>query len=245
MRLPPAASTAVAAALLLFAGLIALGGFIDLLAKPNGPRRASYSPPGSDPGVGLQRFEAFGLLGWPTPAPTPVPPPATEPPPLADDAGDGSPPVQAPPGSPVAASENYQPATLDYQDYGMANGVLIAVNSARAAQGMGPLSENGALMGAAQNYAQLLTQLDTLAHDLGGGMLVRLQGSGYPGGFLGEALWEGWGRYVPEDVVNGWLNSPPHRDILLNASFSDAGIACYVRSTDGALITRCVLDVGG
>ena len=241
MRLPPAASTVAAAALLLFAGLIALGGFVDLFAKPDQPHLTNYSPPAGDPGVGLQRFEAFGLFGWPTPAPTPLPPPPTEPPPpAAVDAGDNvSPPA------PVPAAEADSPPVSEYQDYGMADGALAAINSARAAQGIGPLSANGALMGAAQSYAQLLTELDTLAHDLNGGLLARVQASGYPNGFLGEALWVGWGPYAAGDVVNEWLNSPPHRDILLNAGFVDAGIACYVRSRDGALNTRCVLDVGG
>ena len=233
-----------AAALLLVAGLIALGGFIDLFAEPRESRRAAYAPPADDPAAGQQ---AFRLLAWPTPGPTPVPPPPVEPPPAADAIGDISPPPEAPESTlaPVPASEPDAPPAVEYQDYGLADAVLAAINAARAAQGIGPLSANGQLAAAAQSYAQLLTQLDTLSHDLNGGLLARLQGSGYAGGFLGEALWEGWGPYAADAVVNGWLNSPPHREILLTASYVDAGVACYVRSTDGALNTRCVLDVGG
>lgn len=228
--------------MLLFAGLIALGGFIDLFAEPRKPQQAAYSPPPGDPGVGLHRFAAFGLLAWPTPGATPVPPPTTEPPPAADT---GEAPPQLPAPAPVPASEGNPPVIIEYQDYGLADGVLAAINGARAAQGIGPLAANSQLAAAAQSYAQLLTQLDTLAHDLSGGLLPRVQASGYTGGFLGEALWEGWGQqYAADQVVNEWLNSPPHRDILLNATYTDAGVACYVRSTDGALNTRCVLDVG-
>jgi len=240
-----AAGPILAAALLLFAGLIALGGFIDLFAGARKPHTA-YSPPPGDPGVGPNRFAAFGLLAWPTPGATPVPPPPTEPPPVADDASDAAPPPElpAPTSAPVPAWEPDTPIATEYQDYGMANAVLAAINNARAAQGIGPLSVNGALMGAAQGYAQLLTQLDTLAHDLSGGLLARVQANGYTGGFLAEALWEGWGQYAADQVVNEWLNSPPHREILLNATYTDTGVACYVRNTDGALNTRCVLDVG-
>ena len=238
-----AAGPVLATALLLLAGLIALGGFIDLFAEARKPQQAA-SPPG-DPGV--QRFAAFELSAWPTAAPTPVPPPPTEPPPAADDTGDVSPPPEAPapPPAPVPASEPDTPVISEYQDYGMADGALAAINAARAAQGIGPLSANSQLAAAAQSYAHLLTELDTLSHDLNGGLLVRLQASGYAGGFLGEALWEGWGPYAADAVVSQWLNSPPHRDILLNAGFLDAGVACYVRVIDGALNTRCVLDVGG
>jgi uncharacterized protein YkwD len=147
-------------------------------------------------------------------------------------------------------ASNGQAAT-GYQDYDMATAVLAAVNSARAAQGsaraapsIAALSANGALTAAARSYAQLLAQLDSLTHDAGGGLLARIQASGYTGGILAEALWEGWGQPTPDDVVNDWLNSPPHREILLTVTYVDAGIACYVRDVNGERNTRCVLDVG-
>jgi len=236
----------LAGALFILAVLIALGGFADLFAKPN-QRQTVYSQPPSDPGAGLESFAALPLLGWPTPAPTatslPAPLPAE--PPVADDgaAEVSSQPANPPP--PAPASEDNPPATSEYQDYDMANAVLASVNSARGAQGLAALSANGALTAAAQSYAQLLTQLDTLTHDAGGGLLARIRASGYPGGFLGEALWEGWGQYAADQVVNQWLNSPPHREILLNPAYADAGVACYVQEVNGALNTRCVLDVGG
>jgi uncharacterized protein YkwD len=242
------AGSALAVALLILAGLIALGGLIDLFAKPN-QRQTVYSQPPGDPGLGPESFAAFERIGWPTPAPTPTPLPTSLPtePPVADEgaatAEVSSQPANPPP--PAPASEGNPPATTEYQDYDMANAVLASVNSARAAQGVAALSANGALTAAAQSYAQLLAQLDTLTHDAAGGLLARIQASGYTGGFLGEALWQGRGAsYTPDEVVNDWLNSPPHREILLSTTYVDAGIACYVEETNGAPNTRCVLDVG-
>jgi uncharacterized protein YkwD len=136
-------------------------------------------------------------------------------------------------------------APTEYQDYDKANAVLASINSARAAQGIAALSANGALTAAVESYAQLLTQLNTLSHDLNGGVLARIQASGYTGGFFGETLWEGLGRsYTADEVVNDWLNSPPHRVVLLSTTYVDAGVACYVKEVNGAPNTRCVLDVG-
>lgn len=261
MRLHRLAAPALAVALLILAGLIALAGLADLFAKPN-QKQTVYSQPPGDPGVGLESFAAFGLLGWPTLAPTatplPAPPPAE--PAVADDGAAAAevssqpanppPPAPASEGNPPASEgtaptpERHPPAANEYQDYDMANAVLASVNSARAAQGLAALSANGALTAAAQSYAQLLAQLDTLAHDAAGGLLARIQASGYPGGFLAETLWEGWGQHAPDDVVTDWLNSPPHREILLSTTYVDAGIACYVEETNGAPNTRCVLDLG-
>jgi uncharacterized protein YkwD len=236
------AAPTLAVALLVLAALIAFVVVIDPFAKPN-QQHAVYSQPPGDARVGLQSFAAFGLFGWPAPSPTPLP---TEPP--VADAGAAAEVSSLPANSapPVPASEDNPPAATEYQDYEMASAVLASVNSARAAQGIAALSANDALTGAAQSYAQLLAQLHTLAHDAGGGLLTRVQAAGYPGDpFLGEALWEGWGQYGPGGVVNDWLNSPPHRDILLTTTYAEAGVACFVEESNGAKNTRCVLDVAG
>jgi uncharacterized protein YkwD len=261
MRAHRLAAPVLAGALFILAALIALGGLLDLFAKPD-QRQTVYSQPPGDPGAGLESFAAFGLLGWPTPAPTatPLPAPLPSEPPVANDgaaaAEVSSQPTEAPPPAPALedhppASDSTAPtpvsnppATSEYQDYDMANAVLASVNSSRAAQGLAAYSANGALTAAAQSYAQLLAQLDTLTHDAGGGLLARIQASDYPGGFLGEALWEGWGQYAPDAVVNDWLNSPPHREILLSSTYVDIGVGCYVVITNGASNTRCVLDAG-
>lgn len=238
MHLRRLAGLAFATALLVLAGSIALGVLVDLFATPH-EQQAVSAQPVAEGGAGLDSFSA---LAPPTQTPTPLPPPPTEAP-VSENAATPAGVTSQPAGpSPVAASDG-QATTANYQNYDMAGAVLGYVNSARAAQGLGPLSANGALTSAAESYAQLLAQLNTLSHDLSGGLLARIQASGYAGSNMGEALWEGWGNYSASDIVNDWLNSPHHRAIVLGA-YADAGVACYVQEMNGALNTRCVLDVG-
>lgn len=239
MRVHRLVGPAATAALLLLAGLFALGGLVGFFAKANRPSK-TYSPPGGDPGAGLESFSALALLAWPTPTPTPTPLPLSPTEPSVSENAAAPADVASQPArpSPESASEGQAPSIADYQNYDMASAVLAYVNGARSAQGL------GALTSGAQSYAQLLTQLNTLSHDLNGGLLARIHASNYAGGSMGEALWEGWGNYGASDVVNDWLNSPSHRAILLGA-YVDAGVACYVHEANGQPNTRCALDVGG
>ncbi len=218
MRVHRLVGPAATAALLLLAGLFALGGLVGFFAKANRPSK-TYSPPGGDPGAGLESFSALALLAWPTPTPTPTPLPLSPTEPSVSENAAAPADVASQPArpSPESASEGQAPSIADYQNYDMASAVLAYVNGARSAQGL------GALTSGAQSYAQLLTQLNTLSHDLNGGLLARIHAS---------------------DVVNDWLNSPSHRAILLGA-YVDAGVACYVHEANGQPNTRCALDVGG
>ena len=57
------------------------------------------------------------------------------------------------------------------------------------------------------------------------------QAAGYRYSTFGENLFAGtWGHYSARDVVNAWLNSPPHRANMLNGRFRDFG-AAPVRAT--------------
>ncbi len=258
-------SRVLTAALLILAGLIAVGGFIDLFAKqPSHFREPTRLQAPSD-------LKSAGLFTWPPPWPTPTvvswaeaaqnwavaawtlaltptPPPldaaaAAAAAPVGDSAPAdvyqrASPPHYQPP--PVPANESPPPG--DYHNYDMAYSIIGYVNSARASAGLGGLSQNGALTAAAQHYAQYLTDTNQFTHDALGGLLARVQAAGYSGGWVGEAIWEGWGaNYGARDVVQDWLNSPSHRAILLGSNYTEIGVACYVAAGPN---TRCVLDVG-
>jgi uncharacterized protein YkwD len=249
------------AALLTLAGLIAVGGFIDLFAKqPNhqNARRSqapidlksaglfSWSPPWPTPTPAVSWAEAaqnWAVAAW-TLALTPTAPPVddTSSTPVHDTApADVNQPAVAPSYQPPPVPANESPPPGDYHNYDMAYSITSYVNDARASAGLGRLGQNGALSAAAQNYAQYLTDTNQFTHDALGGLLARVQTAGYRGGWVGEAIWEGWGNYGAADVVHDWLNSPSHRAILLGANYSEIGVDCYV--ADGPN-TRCVLDVG-
>jgi uncharacterized protein YkwD len=248
MRLLRRAGSVIAAALLILAGLIALGGFVDLFAKPNAPHSVRSRTP-ADENSGTNTLLTSGLFTWPPPWPIPTPTPeplsATPEPqsePVLPD--ESSPQAEVTPQPTEAPPVSAQQPPAEYQNYDMASAVIGYVNQARASQGLGALTPNGALAAAAEGYAQYLTDTNQFTHDANGGLLARIQAAGYGGGYAGEAIWEGWGNYASGDVVDEWLNSPPHREILLGAVYTDIGVGCYVIDDDGQPNTRCVLDVG-
>ncbi len=249
MRLLRLAGSVIAAALLILAGLIAFGGFVDLFAKPNTPHSVRSRAPG-DENSGTNALLASGLFAWPPPWPPPMPTP--EPLPATPEPQsepvllvEGSPRAEVTPEPSEAPPVPAQQPPAEYQSYDMASALIGYVNAARALHGLGALTPNGALTAAAEGYAQYLTHTNQFTHNANGGLLARIQAAGYGGGYAGEAIWEGWGNYASGAVVNDWLNSPPHREILLAAVYTDVGVGCYVIDDNGQPNTRCVLDVGG
>ena len=81
----------IAVGCLVLAGLTALGGVIDLFAKP--PKTSSKPVALSNAADLKQGFNNLGIFAWspPSPIPTPLPPPPPDPPsvepPSADDIG--------------------------------------------------------------------------------------------------------------------------------------------------------------
>jgi uncharacterized protein YkwD len=114
------------------------------------------------------------------------------------------------------------------------------------ARGLAPLSADGALTRGATNYARTLIELGTLSHSANGTTLLqRVRSAGYSGGPpLGEVLWQSTGYLPPERTVSDWLNSPGHRDTILNPAYRFAGVGCYFRQA-ARLEGRCVMDLAG
>jgi uncharacterized protein YkwD len=104
-------------------------------------------------------------------------------------------------------------------------------------------------MAAAQAYATLhFEHADPfqLNHNLDGDLEDRLRRHGYYGA-AGEAL--AVGPVDAQTLLDVWLNSPPHRDIILGAQYADIGLGCYVGWHSDAngnrfQIALCVADLG-
>ena len=100
-------------------------------------------------------------------------------------------------------------------------GVLSETNAQRAAGGLGALSWNGTLASAACSWASRLAAADAgLSH-----------GSS-PGGFAwwGENVASGYSS--TSAVVNGWMNSPKHRENIMRPQFTMMG-ACSMDAAGG------------
>lgn len=97
------------------------------------------------------------------------------------------------------------------------------VNGVRLANGKAPLQTNPLLTAAARGHSTAMVAGNFFSHtDLSGKtMKDRLKATGLTYRNAGEALCAG--TWTPMDAVMAWVNSPPHRDILLG-DFTDGGI---------------------
>jgi hypothetical protein len=97
-------------------------------------------------------------------------------------------------------------------------------NKTREQYNVNPLNPNSTLMSAAQAKAEHMVDNNYFAHFAPDGKTPWefFEESGYSYKIAGENL-----AITNEDeqaVINGWMNSPTHRDNLLNNQYSDIGI---------------------
>jgi uncharacterized protein YkwD len=109
----------------------------------------------------------------------------------------------------------------------MGSQTLALLNQQRASAGAPPLRVNGTLASAANNYARLMADRNFFSHDGidGSSPSSRVSASGYAGRFKGEAL--AAGQNSPQSVINTWLNSAGHRDIIMDRNAVDVGIGYF------------------
>jgi uncharacterized protein YkwD len=104
--------------------------------------------------------------------------------------------------------------------------VRCIVNEERAQRGLRPVRSGAALGEAARGHARDMVRRGYFAHERGGSTLrSRLREAGWNGDAAGETLAYGCGSLgVPRAIVDAWLGSPGHRDILLSRRYRRAGI---------------------
>jgi uncharacterized protein YkwD len=109
--------------------------------------------------------------------------------------------------------------------------VLCLVNERRAQTGRGPVAPQSNLDRAASRYAEVMVARGFFSHRSPSGRSPqdRAEASGYARGggrwIFGENLGWGYGsQTTPLSIVEGWMNSPPHRQNLLRGRFRDIGI---------------------
>lgn len=104
--------------------------------------------------------------------------------------------------------------------------VMALVNQRRADHGCPPLATNVAMTSAAYEHSQDMGVNGYFAHDTPAGVTpwARMQNAGYAEP-AAENIAEGY--RTPQDVVDGWMNSPGHRKNILNCSYKAAGVGYY------------------
>ena len=109
-----------------------------------------------------------------------------------------------------------------------ATSFLRAVNTARAAHGLGALRPDARLAAAARSHSLELMRADAFTHGAFRSRMIRFHAVGP---VVGENLAWGSGTYgSPAHVVAMWLASPEHRANLLRPGFTRIGLG-FARGT--------------
>ncbi len=110
--------------------------------------------------------------------------------------------------------------------------VLGLINGQRTAAGCAALPSNGQLASAAARHANdmLKNKLASNQHagSDGSSAQSRFNDSGYPAGHnansSGEIVFSAPGL-TPQSTIDGWMNSPDHKAIITNCSWTDIGVS--------------------
>ncbi len=122
--------------------------------------------------------------------------------------------------------------------------LIELTNIEREKKGLSKVVENDALDKAARLKAENMFSENYWAHFAPSGKTPWdfILGSGYHFTFAGENLAKNF--YSSQEVVEAWMNSPTHRDNLLNARYKDIGIAVEEGVLNGQKTTLIVQEFG-
>jgi uncharacterized protein YkwD len=124
--------------------------------------------------------------------------------------------------------------------------VLCLVNKRRAEHGIGPLRVERHIQKAAGRHAHDMQRNNYFDHQRPGGpdLTARLHRAGWSGHAWGENIAYGCGSMAtPRGTVQMWMNSPPHREIMLSGTYRQGGVGVTNGAPCGAG-AMWVLDVG-
>jgi uncharacterized protein YkwD len=147
----------------------------------------------------------------------------------------------------ACADAQAEPETVSTRAYTRA--VECLVNEQRAGAGLGGLAHDRRLARAARRFSSSMVRERFFDHvsPEGSTLGARAQAAGYSGGMLGETI--GWGAgslATPAAIVTGWMQSPPHHEILMSGAFRRVGLGVAMGSPVGAAQAATVTaDFGG
>lgn len=106
------------------------------------------------------------------------------------------------------------------------------LNAQRALVGVAPVTISPALNAAAQGHSNYQASITLMTHDgpSGNGAGTRITNAGF--------VWRAWGENVAfgqsncATVITAWMNSPGHRNNMLNPAFTHIGIGVAVGSNN-------------
>ena len=112
------------------------------------------------------------------------------------------------------------------------NEVLRLTNEFRAKNGLAPLKANSELDQTAQKYSQTMATGDFFSHTGKDNSTpwARAEKEGYKARTMGENI--AAGQRSPQQVVQGWIDSPGHRRNMLNPNFTELGVGYFNLEND-------------
>ncbi len=122
--------------------------------------------------------------------------------------------------------------------------IIELTNIERQKIGLSPVTENSELDAAAEKKGENMIAENYWAHFAPSGKTPWdfILAAGYHFTFAGENLAKNF--YSSDEVVKAWMNSPSHRDNLLNSKYKDIGIAVVEGNLDGQKTTIVVQEFG-
>ncbi len=227
---------------------------IEFTPKPTPTRTATPTPGnGTVTPTAISTAQSPRPTGEATATPTPRPtdvwtPPGTiwkpEPTPLPT-----FPPTQPPTAEPTpvpTAQPTPEPTkpVVEGPKYEWANQLTNLINQERINNGLNGLNFNQSLSSAALAFAEFMIKNDVFAHGADGLQpWQRAEQYGYPSsGNVGEI--SAIGTSSSQGVMQGWLDSEPHHNKMLEPGWVDIGIGCYRGDFNGSFAAICVAEFG-
>jgi uncharacterized protein YkwD len=118
-------------------------------------------------------------------------------------------------------------------------GLASAINGQRSANGLGSLSMDGSLTDVARFRSDDQVSRHYFSHVTPEGQTIFdfLNADGISWSVAGENLAESRGMDPVQAAINGFMNSPEHRDNVLGASYSRVGVGASSGSDGTTIVT--------
>lgn len=128
------------------------------------------------------------------------------------------------PTKPTTPADTQTPTTSAVPPSGPAAEVVTIVNQERAKAGCPALTVNTKLTAAALQHSQDMAAHANMSHTGSDGSDPgeRITRAGYTWTTYGENI--AYGYSTPQQVMTGWMNSPGHRQNILNCAFKEIGV---------------------
>jgi hypothetical protein len=154
--------------------------------------------------------------------------------------------------SPAALSDKTSPCGqvgLPAEDLGLRRARALTfclLNERRGSRGLQALRYDARLELASQRHSDDMVRRDYFEHDTPEGVEPhsRMLAAGYPAdnAFTGENIaWGEGAESSPVEIMDSWMHSRPHREALLNPSYTEVGVGVAAADSSATYTT----DFGG